>query len=754
MPEVSIVVPACNAGRTITAAIESVFAQTYREFEVIVVDDGSSDDTAKRAAEWGDRIVYVYQTNGGPACARNEGLARARGRLVAFLDADDVWMPRKLQRQIAYFRQFPSTGLLYSPVLVSATPTTTMRETVDNVPIDGPMDPPGHIFCELFHGAVNIDTATFIARRDVLHHAGGFDLREMHVEEWGLWLRIAARHPIGHIPLPLAVRRPGGSRSLVLEHTYQAQEHAIERTAPLCAAACARHAEDAATCMQRRRYQLYVDLGRERFWDGHMPAARTAWREAVRLRPTAARLYGSRAASFLGRRVLEPVLRVRRKLHTSAACREQAAKRASSDLLHGTIYRRTRRAVVQKIHAVDETVSRIGTSRTRVLFEAASPLSLAVFRPVREHLERDERIQLWFTTSDESWDADRIFHAAGITERVVTPAAARWMKFDAYVNTDFWNTTWLPRRPRRIHMFHGVAGKYGLDAPTYIAPVVASFDRLLFPNRDRLLRYARAGLIDPDSPQAALVGYPKVDCLVDGSLNRQAIQRSLGLDPATPTVVYAPTWSPYSSLHSIGTDVIRTLSRLGVKVILKLHDRSCDPDLRGSGGVDWSTRMKELCRDCDVHVAQGADASPYLIVADALITDHSSVGFEFMLLDRPLIVLDCPDLLEKARVAPDKVALLRSAAEVVDAADKVGTAVVRALNRSERLSSRRRAIAEELFHGAGGATARAVQCIYDLLALPAPNSRTAADRSSLTPESIDISSALPRYEARATYRVS
>jgi hypothetical protein len=91
-------------------------------------------------------------------------------------------------------------------------------------------------------------------------------------------------------------------------------------------------------------------------------------------------------------------------------------------------------------------VSRIGRSHVRVLFEAASPMSLTVFRPLLEHLYRDERLQLWFTTSDESWDDDRIFRAAGITERIVTPAAARWMKFDAYVNTDFWNTTWLPRR--------------------------------------------------------------------------------------------------------------------------------------------------------------------------------------------------------------------------------------------------------------------------------------------------------------------
>src|SRR5205085_67215 len=82
------------------------------------------------------------------------------------------------------------------------------------------------------------------------------------------------------------------------------------------------------------------------------------------------------------------------------------------------------------------------------------------------------------------------------------------------------------------------------------------FDCLMFPNRDRLQKYADAGLVDPEGDEAALVGFPKVDCLVDGSLDRSSIQQSLGLDPSLPTVLYAPTWSPYSSLHSHGFDIV------------------------------------------------------------------------------------------------------------------------------------------------------------------------------------------------------
>lgn len=401
------------------------------------------------------------------------------------------------------------------------------------------------------------------------------------------------------------------------------------------------------------------------------------------------------------------------------------------NLVHDTVYRRARAGALAAFHRVDDAFARRRPTR-RVVFEAASPMSLAVFWPVYARLRRDPRIEFWFTSCDGTWTAAQIFGAAGITERVAPPRAIRWKRFDAYINADFWNLTWMPRAARRIHLFHGVAGKYGLDAPVRIAPVVATFDRLLFPNRDRLDRYAAAGLLDPDSSRGALVGYPKVDCLVDGSLDRDEIMRSLDLDPAKPTVLYAPTWSPYSSLNAMGDDIINGLARMGVNVIVKLHDRSYDAAAR-AGGRDWRAHFAELCRTCRVHLADDPDASPYLFAADVLVTDHSSVGFEFMLLDRPIVVVDCPELVTKARVTPEKVAQLRGAADVVRAAGAVPAAVERALADPARLSTERRAVAGELFHRPGGATARAVQTLYDVLALPSPEPAAIASALTVSP---------------------
>lgn len=405
----------------------------------------------------------------------------------------------------------------------------------------------------------------------------------------------------------------------------------------------------------------------------------------------------------------------------------------STDLVHDTICQRAGRLLIDAFHRIDDTVSSVGRARARILFEATSPLSLAVFRPVLRLLEQDSRIEVWFTTSDESWSADRLFRSIGNRDRVVSPGHARWMKFDAYINSDFWNMTWLRRRTRRVHLFHGVAGKYGLDAPVRIAPTVRSFDRLLFPNRDRLRRYIDEGLVDPNGLQGVLAGYPKVDCLVDGSIDRNAVRAELDLARDLPTVLYAPTWSPYSSLNAMGLEIIEALTKtLDVNVIVKLHDRSHEGTARGSGSIDWVREIEQvgdqlrtqlgapLGRSGRVHVAESADASPYMLAADLLVTDHSSVGFEYMLLDRPVVVIDCPELVRKARINPEKVRLLRSGASVVGRASELAGAVRLGLSDPLALSTRRRQIADDLFYRPGSASLRAASAIYDVLELGLP----------------------------------
>jgi glycosyltransferase involved in cell wall biosynthesis len=705
MPHVSVIIPAYNAAPLIGGALESVFAQDFRDFEVIVVDDGSIDGDALVAAlsPWKDRVQYVRQENGGPAKARNTGIARAKGALIAFLDADDEWLPGKLRKQVEYFARYPETGLLHTGVVGDPPGWATLSGA------------PHLAFCELYHTDFFIRTLTVMIPRAVLDQVGPFDeRREVHIEDWDLWLRIAARHPIGFIPEPLAYHRPGGIMSTQVERTYAAQQLVMEKNKDLCARACALHRVDPARCDRARRHVLHRDWGYDRLRAGDRRGARAQFTRALACDPSDTRTALLYLSSFVTDRWARPD-RDAGELAAPAG----APPKPLPSLVHDTAYRRVRRRVISRLHDLDDRLARTGRTSRRILFDAASPMSFTVFRPVYERLRRDARLELWFTVSGDVWQPQDIFGTAGITTNVVDSATAARMKVDAYVNADFWDMTWVQRRTRRIHLFHGVAGKYGLDAPLDLAPTVASFDCLMFVNEDRRRRYIEAGLVPADELKAPLVGYPKVDRLVDGSLDRQRISRELSLDPSLPVVIYAPTWSPYSSLNQSGEEIVDRLTAEGFQVIVKLHDRSYDRRQRGSGGIDWSTRLAKYESHPRVRIAREADGSPFLAAADALVSDHSSIAFEYMVLDRPIVIVDCPELIAQAAINPEKVQRLRSAADVVASATELPAAVRRALAWPERLSPARRRTAEDLFYRPGTATDRAVALIYQLLNLPA-----------------------------------
>src|SRR5438477_8352790 len=111
---VSVVIPTFNSADYLVQAIQSVLAQTYQDFEIIVVDDASTDNTNGVLQSFADRICYVRQDRGGPSAARNRGILQARGELIAFLDADDLWRPTKLARQVDYLKCHPQACLVYT----------------------------------------------------------------------------------------------------------------------------------------------------------------------------------------------------------------------------------------------------------------------------------------------------------------------------------------------------------------------------------------------------------------------------------------------------------------------------------------------------------------------------------------------------------------------------------------------------------------------------------------------------------------
>lgn len=370
------------------------------------------------------------------------------------------------------------------------------------------------------------------------------------------------------------------------------------------------------------------------------------------------------------------------------------------------------RTVTRVTHAIDHRLGRLGRAR-KVLVDLRTPVCRAVLAPVYEALGQRSDVSLTFTSEYP----ERIRALVG-DRMFLTHAQAEWRRFDLYLNADPWAAARLRRCAKRINFFHGVAGKYDLDRPTGLPMGFEYYDRVAFINRDRMSRYLAARVVTP--AQARLVGYPKLDRLASGQLDGAAVRVRLGFRDRRPTVLYAPTYSTASSLQVAGEAIVRALADAGLNVIVKLHDRSLDSDARYTGGVDWRTRMRALERRGQVIYVEDPDASPFLAAADLMVTDHSSVGFEYLVLDRPLVVFDAPRLAAVARINPEKIATLRSAATVVRDVTELSLAVESELRAPARLSGKRRQVASEMFYDAGSATERAAAIARELLDESAP----------------------------------
>jgi CDP-glycerol glycerophosphotransferase (TagB/SpsB family) len=151
-------------------------------------------------------------------------------------------------------------------------------------------------------------------------------------------------------------------------------------------------------------------------------------------------------------------------------------------------------------------------------------------------------------------------------------------------------------------------------------------------------------------------------------------------------------------------------------VIAKLHDNCFMPGEKCAGDVDWRARLKRFAASEQFVLATSHDSSPYLAACDLLVTDHSSIGFEALALDRPVIVFDAPELACAARINPEKIELLRSASEVVTTPAALAVAAAAALAHPGRRAPERRRVAQQIFYAPGGATARAVAVVHELLA--------------------------------------
>jgi glycosyltransferase involved in cell wall biosynthesis len=204
-PLVSVVIPTFNYGHCVAEAVESALGQTYSPVEVIVVDDGSTDDTAARLEPYRDRINYIYQPNQGLSAARNTGIRAARGALIALLDSDDAFHPRKLELQVAHLRAHPDVGLVATDCFTEPGrkwpaipgPVRAVRETLRRVVARARFGP-----------------SSVLVRRECFDRVGLFDPTLRSVEDKDMWVRLADRYPVARLAAPLCwYREHAGSMS-------------------------------------------------------------------------------------------------------------------------------------------------------------------------------------------------------------------------------------------------------------------------------------------------------------------------------------------------------------------------------------------------------------------------------------------------------------------------------------------------------------------------------------------------------------
>jgi len=272
-PAISVIIPAYNAAEFLPETIESALAQNYQPLEIIVVDDGSTDSTPSVLESFGNQIRVIRQPNAGLGRARNRGIAESSGAWIALLDADDRWLPGKLQKQVAVLRDNPRVGLVHTDAY-DWTPENNQRQLRDR----GRREFQGTCLARL---SVNnrVLPSTVLMKRACIDQLGDFDPVPKGVEDWDLWLRIAEHYEFAYVDEPLVDYRRHGANMSGNSLQMRIGELYVLRKSLKTMPALAPQAKQPE--MKRRLHQLAFDIGYQYFSQNKPREARRYFREAL-----------------------------------------------------------------------------------------------------------------------------------------------------------------------------------------------------------------------------------------------------------------------------------------------------------------------------------------------------------------------------------------------------------------------------------------------------------------------------------------
>ena len=287
MPKVSVIIPTCNRAQFLRSAIESVRKQTFQDFEIIVVDDASNDETPEVVRSFADgRVRYLRrESKRGQGATRNDGIREARGEYIALLDDDDEWLPTKLQKQVALLGALPNeVGLIYTGFFrIDASSKRVLSEVT---PTER-----GKVFHALGRGNWIGTCSTVLLRRSCFDKAGLFDEDLASGADYDMWLRIAKEFEVDFINERLVFYNVHNSR---ISTNYESLTSGLE-------AQLRKH--NSVLARDRRRYsERYLSLGIFYCYQGQVMKGRQAFFKAIRLFPLEPRNYFNLCLSLLGGR--------------------------------------------------------------------------------------------------------------------------------------------------------------------------------------------------------------------------------------------------------------------------------------------------------------------------------------------------------------------------------------------------------------------------------------------------------------------
>jgi len=297
MPRVSVIIPTFNCARYLGRAIDTALGQTYKDYEILVIDDGSTDETSELIGQYDGKIRYFYQSNKGVSCARNLALSEANGEFFAYLDADDMWYPQKLEAQVAFLDRHRDCGLVHSEVSVIDEMDHVLHLQFNHE--SGRKVPQGHCVRDLLRQN-HIKAPTVLERRDCIERAGTFDERLNGTEDYLHWIVVAMEgSAFGYIAEPLAMYR---WRQGNLSNNVRRMNEDVERIFGIIlkekslAQRCGREAAD---IVRDRLYSIQRDLAYLDRTEGQIDYARRRILNLIGEWPLRAELYVELAKAYV-----------------------------------------------------------------------------------------------------------------------------------------------------------------------------------------------------------------------------------------------------------------------------------------------------------------------------------------------------------------------------------------------------------------------------------------------------------------------